>query len=83
MRLRRLGCLVGQEGGQRPLDDPRRQVEHDEDGGSEEDERDAEPAEVSRDGEVDHLLDRVEVRVVEVAEEPEDAGAQNLPEQTI
>ena len=47
-----MGCLVGQEGGQRPLDDPRREVEHDEDGGAEQDERDAEPAEVSGDGQV-------------------------------
>ena len=53
-----LGCLVGQECGQSLLDDPGGEVEHDEDGGAEEDERHAEPAEVARDGQVDHLLFR-------------------------
>ena len=63
----------------RPL--PGGEVEHDEDGGAEEDEGDAEAAEVARDGEVDHLLDGVEVGVVEVAEEPEDAGAEDLAQE--
>ena len=34
-----------------------------------------------RDRQVDHLLDGVEVRVVEVAQEPEDAGTEDLAEE--
>ncbi len=55
---RELGRLVGQERRQRLLDDPGRDVEHDQDGGAEHDEGGAEAAEVPGDGKVDHLLMR-------------------------
>ena len=62
--------LVRKEGRENVLDDPGWNEEHDEDGGAEHDEAGAEPSEMAPDREVDHLLDRVEVGVVQVAQKP-------------
>ena len=74
--LRGLLGLIWQEGREHVLDDPGGDEEHDEDGGAEHDEAGAEAAEVAPDREVDHLLDRVEVGVVQVAQKP--GMAQNI-----
>ena len=53
-------------------------VEHEADGEAEEQHRGEKASHVSVDGQLDHLLDRIEVGIVEVAQEPEYARPQDL-----
>lgn len=50
--------------------------------GSTTDHGEDEPAQVSVDGKVNHLLDRVEVRIVEVPQKPQNTWSENLDTQT-
>jgi len=66
-------CVSGHE-----QDDLDWEQEQQDNGEAEEGDGGEEATDVFDNGQLDHLLHRVEVRVVEVSEEPEDAGPENL-----
>lgn len=74
--------VVGEEGGQQQLDQPDGQPQHEQHDGAEHHHGQDEAPQVPVDGQVDHLLHRVEVGVVEVPQEPQHSGPQHLREQT-
>ena len=73
--------VVGQKAGEEAAKSADRQVDDDEYGESEEEEAGSVATEVPENGVLNHLLDGIELGVVEVSHEPEDTGSKNFAEE--
>merc|ERR1719391_467883 len=80
IRLLRLGG-VWKEGGEDGADEPRGDEEHHQDGGAEHHQGGTEPPHVPRYAQMNHLLDWIEIWIVEIPEEPENPRPEDLSEE--